>query len=162
MTMHAMKIAAISILAGTASAQFWTTDFGFLEGISNTGVGSGSFGTANNEYFTWDATNGSQGIGGVAAGNGVGGQGKISNDGRYISGTTYNAANDWHEMSRYDRTTGTWEGFGMLPGFGQQIDAEVSSGWGISGDGRSVVGLGWTNLGTADAHASQWTEGAGL
>ncbi len=37
----------------------------------------------------------------------------------------------------------------------------MSGGWGVSGDGSSVVGLGWTTEGTADTHAFQWMDGVG-
>lgn len=152
---------AVAMMAGTASAQFWTANGVLTEGISDNGITSGSANGAGH-YFMWSAGGSVMDIGGVSPGNGVGGQGKISRDGRYVSGSTYNADEDWTEMSRYDAVTGTWTGFGMIPGIGQQIDAEVSSGWGVSGDGRSVVGLGWTTLGTADTHAMQWTEGVGI
>lgn len=143
-----------------ADAQFYEVPAGFIEGISDNGVASGSE-DGTGQYFRWTIDGGVEQIGGVSPGSGVGGQGKISNDGRYISGTTLNVAEGYHEMSRYDSDTGTWTGFGMIPGIGQQIDAEVSSGWGISGDGGSVVGLGWTTQGTADTHAYQWTDGVG-
>ncbi len=159
------KIVAFTILAvfgigPFASAQFYEVANGQIDGISDNGVGAGST-LGNGHYFRWTVSGGSQDIGGVSPGNGVGGEGEISRDGRYISGTTFNATQNYHEMSRYDSDTGTWTGFGMIPVIGQQIDAEVSSGWGISGDGRSVVGLGWTTQGTADTHAFQWTEGVG-
>ena len=112
-------------------------------------------------YFAWSASGGYSLIGGTSAGNGVGGTPKISADGRYVGGTSFNAGAGYHEMSRYEVATGTWTTLGAVPGIGQQIDAEVSSGWGISGDGRSVAGLGWTTEGFADAHAFQWTEGVG-
>ncbi len=154
----------LALVAQSASAQFYTNAIGegLSEGISDNGVATGSFGTSDNAYFVWTVDGGTVSIGGVAPGNGVGGQGKISNDGRFISGSTFNAAEGYHEMSRYDRNTGLWTGFGMIPVIGQQLDASVSSGWGISGDGTSVVGLGWTTEGTADAHAMQWMDGVGV
>ncbi len=156
--------AALLSIAGLASAQeFFTIPVGqgLADDVSNTGVVSGSGGFGG-QYWMWTAGTGPVQIGGTTPGDGVGGQGKISSDGLFISGTTFNAAQGWHEMSRYDVTTGEWTGFGMIPGIGQQIDAEVSSGWAISGDGRHVVGLGWTTEGTADTHAMQWTEGEGI
>ena len=153
--------AALSLaLSSTGWGQFYEVANGLIDGISDNGVGAGST-LGNGHYFRWTAAGGSQDIGGVSPGNGIGGEGEISRDGRYISGTTFNATENYHEMSRYDSQTGTWTGFGLVPVIGQQIDAEVSSGWGISGDGQSVVGLGWTSQGTADAHAFQWTEGVG-
>ena len=155
---------ALLSIAGLANAQeFFTIPVGqgLADDISNTGVASGSSGFGD-QYWMWTAAGGSVQIGGVSPGSGVGGQGKISSDGLFISGSTFNADEDWHEMSRYDVTTGEWTGFGPIPGIGTQIDAEVSSGWAISGDGRHVVGLGWTTEGTADTHAMQWTEGVGI
>ena len=156
--------AIIVSIAGLTSAQeFFTIPVGqgLADDVSNTGVVSGSTGFGG-QYFMWTPTTGSMPIGGVSPGGGVGGQGKISSDGLFISGTTFNPAQIWHEVSRYDVAAGQWTGFGMIPGIGRQIDAEVTSGWAISGDGRHVVGLGWTTLGTADAHAIQWTEGQGI
>ncbi|MEQ9095277.1 MAG: GC-type dockerin domain-anchored protein [Phycisphaerales bacterium] len=156
--------AALVSVSGLALAQeFYTIPVGqgFADDISNTGVVSGSSGFGE-QYFMWTADTGSMQIGGVTPGLGVGGQGKISADGLFISGTTFNADQGWHEMSRYDVAAGEWTGFGMIPGVGTQIDAEVSSGWAISGDGRHVVGLGWTSLGTADTHVMKWTEGVGV
>ncbi|UYV13369.1 MAG: hypothetical protein NCW75_03570 [Phycisphaera sp.] len=156
--------AALLSIAGLASAQeFFTIPVGqgLADDVSNTGVVSGSSGFGD-QYWMWTADGGAMQIGGVSPGSGVGGQGKISSDGLFISGSTYNATEDWHELSRYDVATGEWTGFGPIPDIGTQIDAEVSGGWAISGDGQHVVGLGWTILGTADAHAIQWTEGVGI
>src|SRR5690606_1609508 len=105
--MQNRTITATAILlsiVGTASAQeFYTIPVGqgLADDISNTGVASGSSGFGT-QYFMWAAGTGSVQIGGVSPGDGVGGQGKISSDGLFISGTTYNAAEGWHEMSRYD------------------------------------------------------------
>ncbi|MFI4883535.1 MAG: hypothetical protein ACIAQU_13220, partial [Phycisphaerales bacterium JB064] len=157
-------VAALLSLSGLAFAQeFYTIPVGqgYADDISNTGVASGSSGFGT-QYFMWTAATGSIQIGGVSPGDGVGGQGKISADGLFISGTTFNAAQGWHEMSRYDVAAGEWSGFGMIPDIGRQVDAEVSSGWAISGDGRHVVGLGWTSLGTVDTHVMKWSEGVGV
>ena len=152
---------ALTLVTGSfCGAQFYEVTNGLIDGISDNGIGAGST-LGNGHYFRWTISGGSEDIGGVSPGNGVGGEGEISRDGRYISGSTFNAAAGYHEMSRYDSTTGTWTGFGLVPVIGQQIDSEVSAGWGISGDGQSVVGLGWTTEGSADTHAFQWQEGVG-
>lgn len=159
--MKAALAIALMTAAGSTSAQFYEVPMVRIDGISNVGTASGST-SGDGQYFMWTPGAGAMGIGGVTPGNGVGGEGEISDDGRYISGTTFNVAMGYHEMSRYDTQTGTWTGFGVLPNIGTQVDAEVSSGWGVSGDGQHVIGLGWTSLGTVDAHASQWSEGVGL
>ncbi len=156
----AIPVAVLFICCSFVSGQFYEVESGLIDGISDNGVGSGST-LGNGHYFRWTIDGGSQDIGGVSPGNGVGGEGDISQDGRYISGTTFNAAEGYHEMSRYDSDTGTWTGFGLIPVVGQQIDSSGSSGWGISGDGQSVVGQGWTDGGFEDLHAFQWKNGVG-
>ncbi|MFG0259865.1 MAG: hypothetical protein ACF8LK_05875 [Phycisphaerales bacterium JB041] len=148
----------IAAAATTASAQVYRlgTDAGLSQSISDNGTVVGDNG-AGAPYFMWNAANGITSIGGVSAGNGVGGTPKISNDGRWVGGTTYNPSQDWHEISRYEVSSDTWTGFG---GLGQQIDAETSSGWGLSGDGQNVVGLAWVP--TGGAHAVRWNITDGL
>ncbi|GAB5496231.1 MAG: hypothetical protein Phyf2KO_13110 [Phycisphaerales bacterium] len=159
--MKTMIAATLMTVAGSSAAQFYEVPMGRIDGISNVGTASGS-NFDNVQYFAWTPTGGAVGIGGVTPGNGVGGEGGISDDGRYISGTTWNAAQGYHEMSRYDMNSGTWTGFGGIPVIGAQVDSEISGGWGMSGDGNHVIGLGWTSQGTADAHATQWSDGVGV
>ncbi len=151
---------SLPFAAMAVGEQFFTVTQGFVDDVSDNGIAAGNA-YGNGHYFRWTIDGGAVDIGGVTPGNGVGGQGEISRDGRYISGTTWNAAMQFHEMSRYDSQSGVWTGFGMVPQVGTQIGSAVSSGYGISGDGLSVVGLGWTSLGTADTHVFQWTEGIG-
>lgn len=143
-------------LAGAASAQF----FNLGAGNTPTAVSNGGAfvaGTNASQYFSWSAGTGLSLIGGVAPGSGVGGQAGISGDGRYISGTFRDAANsNLATMSRYDRTTGAWT---ALPSLGAASGTETSSGWGMSADGNSVVGLGWISAG--GANAIQWNASTG-
>lgn len=121
-----------------------------VSGLSADGaVASGYF--TGGEFFYWTPTAGIVPIGGVAPGDGVGGNAGISDDGMYISGNTRDAA-QLSQMSRYHIPTGTWE---LLGGIGWSSGSEGSSGWGISGNGQSVVGLGWVRGGSA--HAIQWS-----
>jgi hypothetical protein len=107
-------------------------------------------------YGYWTESTGLVLIGGASP-QPYGGHASISDDGRYIGGTAFNSVTNLAEMARYDRMTGQWT---TLGGIGGDLDGGVSSGWGISGNGQSVVGLGWT--GNFRAHAIQWNEGAGL
>jgi hypothetical protein len=144
----------VALTAGVAQAQeFYTAGPGLLEGISDNGVGAGSFNFG--QYFLWTIDGGLQGIGGAVPGNGIGGQGKISNDGLFVSGTTINGMG-LGEISRYDVKAGAWM---LLGGLGSSCDNEDSSGWNISGDGQSVVGLG--RVAPCDAEAAQWIAGIG-
>lgn len=58
-------------------------------GVSDEGIVAGSFGQTQ-PYYLWNPANGElREIGGVSAGNGVGGSVKFSADGNYLSGTMY-------------------------------------------------------------------------
>ena len=152
-----------AVLMGTMPAQaqdaFWSfpqSTSGYAEGVSDNGVVSGS-GDGVNGFFIWTANGGVVAVGGVPPGNGIGGQGKISNDGARMGGNSINSGTGLSELSLYDVAAGTWTPMG---GIGGSSGAETSSSWSISGDGQSIVGLGWVNGGTA--HAVQWVEGVGL
>lgn len=138
---------AMSFAPATSLAEFWSigTGTGLLsEGISNNGVVSGGA----NGYFVWTADSDVTMIGGTPPGNGIGGQGRISNDGTRISGTFLNPVSGFNEAAFYDVATGMWNPIG---GIGGSSRMEISSGWGISGDGQHVVGLGWVSAGGAHA-----------
>jgi uncharacterized membrane protein len=125
--------------------------------------GSMAAGTNFAEYFVWTADGGIVGIGGQVAGNGVGGQAKMSDDGMRVSGTDLSPASGLFEMSYYDVAKGGWThlgGIGAVCTTGAGPD-ETSSGWGISNDGSSVVGLGWFEF-CGPAHGIQWFESSGM
>lgn len=119
-------------------------------------VVAGNFGGEGASYAYWTREGGLVNIGGASP-QPFGGHASISDDGRYIAGTTFNTSTNFGEIARFDRMTGQWT---TLGGIGGELDGSVSSGWGISGNGQSVVGLGW--LPNFNAHAIQWTEGGGL
>ena len=149
---------SICILCGAANGQFFSqSGFGLVETVSNNGISAGSFGNPAGQYFLWDIENGAMNIGGVGAGGGVGGSPGVSDDGQYVCGVTLNPATGLHEMSRYEVGTGTWTPLG---GLGSSSGSETSSGWGISGDGSTVVGLAWVNAGMT--HAAGWQDGVGV
>lgn len=149
---------AVGAAASTASAQqFWNLGLSRLStSISNDGVVVGD-NLSSGQYFKWTAGSGMSDIGGQIAGDGVGGQATISHDGAFVSGTVFNSTSGTHEMGRYNVGTGMWTPLG---GIGAVSDAETSSGWGISGDGLTQVGLGWVTPGSA--HAVQWRSGTGM
>lgn len=155
---------AICTLAGSAMAgsQFYRLGVGngLSWDISEDGVVVGET-NPRDPYFKWSADSGYMLIGGASGGDGVGGTPSISSDGSLVGGTWFNPGAGHYEMARYSVGTNTWTGLGGIPGNGQNVDGSISSGYGISGDGTSVVGLGWTTVGFGDAHAFQWTEGVG-
>lgn len=155
-----MRVAVVcglsGLLAGAASAQFFNLGAGNTPSAVSNG-GSVVAGYTTTQYFAWTPGSGLGLIGGAAPGNGVGGQAGISADGRYISGTARDLANsNLATMSRYDRTTGLWT---ALPSLGAVSGTETSSGWGMSADGNTVVGLGWISGG--GANAISWSASTG-
>jgi hypothetical protein len=156
-----MPAAVVSLTASVALAgdppTLWDLGSGFFptdaSGDGSVVVGDNFF---TGEYFEWTAGTGIVDIGGQVAGSGVGGQASISDDAMRVSGTYLNTMSGEYEMSLYDRMSGMWTPLG---GIGGSSGTEISSGWGISGDGLNTVGLGWIDAG--GAHAIQWTEGVG-
>ena len=112
------------------------------------GNGSVVVGTSGSEYFYWTESTGLVLVGGTAPGGGVGGQAKISNDGGRMVGTALDPASGLYTMSVYEFETGVWTNLG---GLGASSGNSTSSGWGISGDGQTAVGLGWISAGSAHA-----------
>lgn len=161
LTSPVVRIALIAaVCAPAASAQL--AELTELPGLtpwdaSNVGPVVVGENGATGEYFEWTSVGGVVDIGGVIAGGGVGGTPRISDDAMRVGGTDFNTVSGFHELSLYDRILGTWTNLG---GIGSSCSTEISSGWGISGDGNHIVGLGWFT-GCADAHAMQWDQGGG-
>ena len=106
-------------------------------------------GTSPSEYFYWTEETGVVLVGGTAAGGGVGGQAKVSDDGTRMVGTVLNGSSGLYEMGICLLDSGAeWVPLG---GIGSSSGGEASSGWGISGDGSTAVGLGWISAGGAHA-----------
>lgn len=154
------------VLAALLSANFVSAQFVVIEetfspnGVSNQGKVSG-YKEQTGPYSIWlpDSGNVIVNIGGIAPGQGVGGQARISADGEFISGTSVGP--DGPEMSRYSRTTNTWTRLGSL---GYEVDNNVSGGFAISADGGTVAGLAWgdTTGGRAFSQAVAWNPAEGI
>lgn len=142
-------------LSGTASAQlavlpqpYWAS------AVNNDGLVAGYL-AGSTTYLLWNPDlSTTEDIGGVSAGGNAGGQARFSADGQRLSGGDMEGA--LTEMATYDRTTNEWTTHGSL---GSSSDGNASSGWAISGDGGTVVGLAWINAGTAHAVAHNAAEG---
>jgi hypothetical protein len=155
MNKTALIVLTVGLGASAAGAQqFWNLGAGFTPTDGNFD-GSAIVGQSQaiGQGFVWTASTGSVGIGGDP----VTGNFQITDDGLRIAGTVFNPGSNGTEMGLYDRSTGQWS---YLGGIGGQSDASISSAWGMSRNGRHVVGLGWVDAGTA--HAVRWDEGAGL
>lgn len=121
----------------------------FPGGVSDNGVVSVVQGT---EMYMWNNSAGLVSIGSQTNEGSISGKVSISNDGLKIAGTTTNSANGLNEMSIYDVATQTWQNLGGIATSG--LGEDLSSSWGISADGSTIVGLGF--LSNGGAHAVKW------
>jgi probable HAF family extracellular repeat protein len=145
-------------LSTAASAQSLTLlDAGGLYASAASADGRVVAGYSLASYWVWTAETGRVDIGGVAPGNGVGGQAGISDDGRFVCGSSLNPKTGRAEAGRFDRESASWQ---RLGGIGSFSGGETSGGWGISGDGSTVVGLGWISAGSANAF--RWRDSTGM
>lgn len=146
--LSAASVALLSSASAFAAPIPAYYDLGFNNTVSGLSAdGTFAAGTNGSGYFTWTAAAGLTPIGGVSPSLG-GGRAKVSDGGNFVVGTAVNASTSFTEMSVYDVTAGSWTNLG---GLGGESDGSTSSGWGISGDGNHVVGLGWIDAGTAHA-----------
>ncbi|HCN50638.1 MAG TPA: secretion protein [Chryseobacterium sp.] len=120
-------------------------------GVSNNGV-VGLQLTTSGKIFKWTAGGGLLQIGSISNGYPSTGRTVVSNDGTRFSSTYTNSVTSFNEISTYDTTTSAWTNRGglVVTGWG----GVVSSSWGISQDGNTIVGLGYLSAGVA--HAIKW------
>lgn len=110
---------------GSLWAQVQVLDEGFSPtGVSNEGIMVGYY-EQMSPYYLWNPATGEQKeIGGVSAGNGVGGSATFSADGKYLSGSVYHEipiSTDWEKLVITERDY-------MFTGFGFPVE---SSGFAI-------------------------------
>lgn len=144
--------------------------FGFAEaqltviGLGNYNVGAVSdngvvsMHTSAGAIYKWNAAGGLVQIGSISNGYPAAGRTIVSNDGTKISSSITNTATGFNEISTYDVATSTWINRGGLVPTGW--DGSVSSTWGMSTNGNTIVGLGF--LTAANAHAVKWDEAGGM
>jgi hypothetical protein len=118
--------------------------------ISDNGVVS--MHTSGGGVYKWSTSGGLVQIGSITNGYPAAGRTMVSNDGTKIASSVTNAATGFNEISTYDAATSTWANKGGLVPTGW--DGSVSSTWGMSSNGTTIVGLGW--LTAANAHAVKW------
>jgi probable HAF family extracellular repeat protein len=83
----------------------------------------------------------------------------VSADGSTIVSTVADATGIFG-AARWTDQRGVWQNLGGLPGQSSPDGTQISTGWGVSGDGSTVVGLGWhTNY---RAEGFQWAEATGM
>lgn len=139
---------------GIANAQVFNAgDYTTMTDVSNTGVAVGN--AMNMAHVMWNEGSGSVVIGEITGQEPLSGTTNISNDGKYISGSMTHPESGKEEMARYNTATNAWTYLGSL---GPETDG--SSAWGMTGDGATVVGLGWYS--GWEAHAVKWTQAGGV
>ncbi len=142
---HHVVLAGALLAAGAAQAQFYNlagTGVQAIYGLSADGTRAVGYGGSS--YFTWQLGLGPTNIGGAFSS----GSPRISDNGSTALINAVNSSTGLVEMARYDWASGTTTPLGSL---GSSSGSEASSGWGLSGDGRVAVGLGWVTAGRAEA-----------
>ena len=131
---------AVASSALAAPTYYGSTTFTQPTAVADDGTVAGIFGS---DIGLW---NPGAGLGETSiGGRGVGTPG-LSADARYVGGSN-DGADQRTEIARYDRTTAAWTNLG---GAGGNTSSTRSVGYGISGDGSTVVGFGYgTPTGTA-------------
>lgn len=155
-----MKIltACLFLKLGIVKAQLTVIGLGNYNvgAVSDNGVVS--LHTSAGAIYKWDASGGLVQIGSISNGYPAAGRTIVSNDGTKISSSVTNAATGFNEISTYDVATATWVNRGGLVPTGW--DGSVSSTWGMTANGSTIVGLGF--LTAANAHAVKWNEVNGM
>ncbi|EJL73591.1 Por secretion system C-terminal sorting domain containing protein [Chryseobacterium populi] len=151
-SMKAIYVCSLLNLSVVANAQLTVMGIGnyTVGAVSDNGIVS--MHTSGGGIFKWDAVNGIVQIGALTNGYPAAGRTLVSNDGTKIASSTTNTTTNFNEISTYDVATSAWTTQGGLVPTGW--DGSVSSTWGMTPNGNTVVGLGW--LTAANAHAVKW------
>lgn len=151
------KFYAIALgVCSIAFAEAQVSDLGSyvqVTDISNTGVAVGNvYGSA---FFTWSEAESGMVIGESGA-NGVSGNCNISADGSVISMAMPNPANqDKEEAVLYTVANQSLKFLGDL---GASSGDDTSSAWGMSSDGKNIVGFAWNT--SSKGEGVYWKDGA--
>lgn len=155
-----MKIltACIFLKLGFAEAQLTVIGLGnySVGAVSDNGIVS--MHTSAGGIYKWNAAGGLVQIGSISNGYPAAGRTIVSNDGTKISSSITNTTTGFNEISTYDVAAATWVNRGGLVPTGW--DGSVSSTWGMTTNGNTIVGLGF--LTAANAHAVKWDEVNGM
>lgn len=142
----AALVCSVAVPAAQAAGNYWDLGYGItVSGSSANGSVIGAY-SDGGSYYMWTAATGVTSIGGAWEG----GVASVSADGSRISGSA-RGSDGLSYAGYYTVGTGQWT---TLGGIGGVSGTSASAGWNISGDGNTVVGLGWVNGGTAHAVAS--------
>ncbi|MBX3113933.1 MAG: PEP-CTERM sorting domain-containing protein [Fimbriimonadaceae bacterium] len=128
---------ALAVLfAGSASAslQFFSNSFS-PSGVS--GDGSTMVGLSGSGWAYWTQSTGIVEIGGNSTG-----RIQASDDGTRFGASANGGPNNWRQFAIYDRGTSSWTTYGDLS---YHSGTNGSTGYGISGDGLTVLGQAYYN-----------------
>jgi uncharacterized membrane protein len=163
-----LAVTALACLAAPVCAQTVTIEY--LNGVMATDLsadGSVIVGNRQDTYepFRWTEETGVEFLGRCSyevLGVGAGGP-KVSADGTRLSSTILGADSTYATQGVWTLGEGWTETMPPPPADGGIIDQSYGSGWGLSGNGQTLVGLYW-RPGQPDglAHASAWTADGGL
>lgn len=130
-------------------------------GMSEDGRSVVAYRGPTNRVVRWTEGGGTLDLGRNTFGKTSGGSGDpaISRDGQAISATIIDDTRTTRIQGRWT-PAGGWQELAPLPADVALIDSEVSTAWGMSGDGRVVTGFYWTD--GARAKASAWREDLGV
>ncbi len=142
----AALICCLTTSSAHAAGNFWDLGYGITaSGASADGSVIGLY-SQSGSYYMWTAATGVAAIGGAWEG----GIASVSADGTRIAGSAH-GSDGLSAAGYYTVGTGKWT---TLGGIGGVSGTSTSASWNISGDGDTVVGLGWVDGGTAHATAS--------
>ena len=134
--------ASLCHAGGTAGA-FYLLGAGGLTPSGVSANGAVVTGYNSSQFWHWTAEQGLTFIGGLSPSAGGAGSADISSDGTRIGYTILNPSTGKTEAAFYEVATGITTNAGN---FGFSCDVSATSCWGMSGDGATIVGLGWHNL----------------
>lgn len=137
---------------GVAEAQLTVMGLGNYNVGAVSDKGVVSMHTTGGGIFMWSPNTSIVQIGTISNGYPAAGRTVVTNDGLKIASSVTNTATGFNEISTYDVSSATWTNRGGLVPTGW--DGSVSSTWGMSTNGNTIVGLGW--LTAANAHAVKW------
>ena len=148
MTIAASTLSSLALVAGLTSASLAGGTAGSFQLLGQTGLtptdasGDGRVvvGYNLNEFWYWTPEQGLVSIGGIAPSAGGAGSAGVSDDGTRIGYTILGPQTGKTEGAFYDVASGQTTSIGT---FGFSCDLSATSCWGVSGDGNSMVGLGW-------------------
>lgn len=149
-------LTALLVGSNYASAQVYVVGNGeTAHGVSDDGKVV-TLNTVDNNFY-WTPELGIQLLGELAADTANGGSPLVTADGKMIAVMVMNPADGINQMATYNVETKAWK---YLGGIGGVMDNETSSVWGMSPDGKYIVGLGATEAGSY--HGLKWSEATGM